>query len=270
MEPFFLSIVILLLTGIVAGLASGMLGFGGAFILVPAQYWVLSNIYGIDDTISIRIAFATSLAVVFPTSVASAIGHSGQKSVLWKAAFFLGVTGFFGGIFGGVIATSVDGAVLKLIFSVLLFSTAGRMVYKSKKPVEREMMKNPFIFMGIGFFIGVLCGLLGLGGGLVMVPVLILFCNFPPKKAVGTSSGFILFSSAGALIPYILFGSKVSFDLPFISIGYISLFLFLILVAVSVPMAHAGTEISKRTDESYVRIIFAALLIITGLQMLIT
>ena len=72
MELMAPQIIALLLTGIAVGFASGLLGVGGCFIMVPVQYWALTSI-GVDPTIAIRIAFGTNLLVVLPTALSG--GH---------------------------------------------------------------------------------------------------------------------------------------------------------------------------------------------------
>ena len=81
MEIGFIQIIALLITGVGVGFASGLLGVGGCFIMVPVQFWALISI-GVDPTIAIRIAFGTNLAVVFPTAISGAIGHNRKKAVL--------------------------------------------------------------------------------------------------------------------------------------------------------------------------------------------
>ena len=81
MEMQLIHILSLLVTGIGVGFASGLLGVGGCFIMVPVQFWVLASM-GIDPTIAIKIAFGTNLAVVLPTALSGAIGHSRRKAVL--------------------------------------------------------------------------------------------------------------------------------------------------------------------------------------------
>ncbi|NLI33635.1 MAG: sulfite exporter TauE/SafE family protein, partial [Deltaproteobacteria bacterium] len=68
MEMQALQVIALLLTGMGVGFASGLLGVGGCFIMVPVQFWALKSI-GVDPTIAIRIAFGTNLLVVLPTAL---------------------------------------------------------------------------------------------------------------------------------------------------------------------------------------------------------
>jgi uncharacterized membrane protein YfcA len=91
---FILPFAVLIIAGLLAGLASGMPGVGGSFITVPALYWVFVNFYEIDGTIAIRAAFATGLAVVVPTALSGVYGHNKNRNVEWNSAVTAGITGF--------------------------------------------------------------------------------------------------------------------------------------------------------------------------------
>jgi|GEM_PF-6313851 len=85
MELQTVQIIALLITGVGVGFASGLLGIGGCFIMVPVQFWVLKTI-GVDPTIAIRKAFGANLLVVLPTTISGALTHNSKGAVLWKAA----------------------------------------------------------------------------------------------------------------------------------------------------------------------------------------
>ena len=75
MSPEFFYIIILVLTGVGVGFTTGLLGVGGGFIIVPILFFLLETM-GVDSTLAIRMAFATSLAVIIPTAISSAYGTS--------------------------------------------------------------------------------------------------------------------------------------------------------------------------------------------------
>src|SRR6056297_3618206 len=99
-------IVCLLLTGAVVGLASGMLGVGGCFIMVPVQFWVLTSM-GVSVDVAIKVAFGTNLLVVLPTAISGAYSHTKKGSVLWKQGIILGITGLVGSVIGATIASNL-------------------------------------------------------------------------------------------------------------------------------------------------------------------
>ncbi len=83
---------VLLAAGLLTGFSSGLLGVGGAFVMVPVQFWMLKWM-GVDPTIAIRVSFGTSLLVILPTAISSAITHNQKGAVHWKAGVILGLTG---------------------------------------------------------------------------------------------------------------------------------------------------------------------------------
>jgi uncharacterized membrane protein YfcA len=266
MEPVLIILGVLLITGCIAGFASGLLGVGGAFIMVPVQYWLLTSTLSLDDTVAIRVAFATSLAVALPTALSAMIGHMRKGSVLWEAAIWMGVAGIAGGMSGGYIATHVEGGILRVLFAVLMALIAVRMALPTSIGTQRAMVNNRIIFAITGFIVGTFTGMLGIGGGVVMVPVCILLLGLSPYLAIGTSSAYIVCATSGALIPYIAFGTAIQ-DFPFPALGYIDLFQWLILIVTTVPMAQLGVSAAYRIPDTYFRYIFTALLLYIALRM---
>ncbi|MDI6725201.1 MAG: TSUP family transporter, partial [Methanobacterium sp.] len=88
MESYIFYILMLIITGAGIGFASGLLGVGGGFIMVPILYGLMTTM-GIDPTIAIRVSLGTSLAVILPTALSGAHGHYRKDAVLLKPAVFL-------------------------------------------------------------------------------------------------------------------------------------------------------------------------------------
>ena len=120
MEMQAAQVIALLITGICVGFASGLLGVGGCFIMVPVQFWALKAI-GVDPTIAIRIAFGTNLLVVLPTALSGAITHHKKKAVLWKAGVSLGIAGAVSALVaGGMLYATLSPKALIAAVRVLL------------------------------------------------------------------------------------------------------------------------------------------------------
>ena len=119
MDPTIFYIIILAITGAGIGFASGLLGIGGGFIMVPVQYWLFISI-GVDPTLAIRMSLGTSLAVILPTAISSAYGHYRRNAVLIKPMILLAATGSIGGILGVTIAANVPGESLKSFLGLQL------------------------------------------------------------------------------------------------------------------------------------------------------
>ncbi|MDH5364341.1 MAG: sulfite exporter TauE/SafE family protein [Dehalococcoidia bacterium] len=261
-------ISILLATGAGAGFASGLLGVGGGFIMVPVMYSVIGAM-GFPD-IAMKVALGTSLLVILPTAMSGAWRHNKKKAVRWKTALVLGLCGLGGGLAGSTLATHLPERALKAGFGGLVLAMAiwmglGMMPELAKQRTEPK--DNPRLLPALGFPIGMVSGLTGLGGGALIVPALVLALDFPMHLAIGTSVTAIILTSLGGIIGYIIHGIGVSGLLPY-SIGYINLPIWLCLAGMSVPLAQLGAKTAHALPAKQLRYIFIALMVYIGLRMI--
>lgn len=261
-------ISILLATGAGAGFASGLLGVGGGFIMVPVMYSVIGAM-GFPD-IAMKVALGTSLLVILPTATSGAWRHNKKKAVRWKTALVLGLCGLGGGLAGSTLATHLPERALKAGFGGLVLAMAiwmglGMMPELAKQRTEPK--DNPRLLPALGFPIGMVSGLTGLGGGALIVPALVLALDFPMHLAIGTSVTAIILTSLGGIIGYIIHGIGVSGLLPY-SIGYINLPIWLCLAGMSVPLAQLGAKTAHALPAKQLRYIFIALMVYIGLRMI--
>ena len=258
--------IILLITGAGIGFASGLLGVGGGFIMVPVLYWLMTSI-GIDPTIAIRVSVGTSLAVILPTAISGAYGHYKRNAVLKKPTVYLATTGIFGSILGGFIATSIPGDVLTKIFGITVVIVALIMIFVRYPEINETPLDNIVYFLIGGLIVGIMSGLLGVGGGFIIVPFLVILLRYDIIKAIGTSSAVIVFTSIGGIISYVYNGLGVS-GLPPFSLGYVNLLQFILLVILSIPMAQIGVKTAHNISKQKLNYAFAIMLIIIGLKMI--
>jgi len=266
MDPFIFSVIVLALTGSIIGFASGLLGLGGGFLMVPVQFWLLSTL-GVDPTTAIRVSFGTSLAVVIPTAFSSAWGHHCRHCVLVRQLAFMAVPAFFGAFLGAIIATHAPGKTLVTLFGVIVLVAAVTMLVTKTPLHAHEISENRLLYVLWGVVFGVVSGLLGIGGGIVMIPVMTLLLRFPMHQAIGTSAAVMLASSVGGVISYIINGLGVP-GLPPYSLGYVNVLQWLILVAVSVPMAQIGVRAAHTLPAERIKQVFVVVMVVVGLDMI--
>jgi len=259
--------ICLFFTGICAGTASGLFGVGGGFLMTPVQYWLYSA-GGMDPTLATRLAFGTSLAVMIPTMASGALAHHSRGAVNWVAAVPMGITAIFGGLAGGTLATHLPGIVLRTIFAAIIVLMAIRMVWHLRECPVCEPRGSAGTHLVLGFVIGIVSGLAGIGGGILLVPILVILLGYPIHRAVGTSAACLIFSSAGAVIAYIINGVGVA-GLPAYSIGYVDTVTFLILAATTIPLARFGVRCAHNCSGRNLQIGFSGLLIVIGVLMLL-
>lgn len=260
-------ISILLATGAGAGFASGLLGVGGGCIMVPVMYSVIGAM-GFPD-IAMKVALGTSLLVILPTAMSGAWRHNKKKAVRWKTALVLGLCGLGGGLAGSTLATYLPERALKagfggLVLAIAIWMGLGMMPKLAKQRAEPK--DNPWLLPALGFPIGMVSGLTGLGGGALIVPALVLALDFPMHMAIGTSVSAIILTSLGGITGYIIHGIGVP-GLPY-SIGYINLPMWLCLAGMSVPLAQLGAKTAHALPAKQLRYIFIALMVYIGLRMI--
>ncbi len=259
-------VFVLMATGILVGSACGLLGVGGAFIMVPVQLWALTSM-GIDATIATRVAFGTGLAVVLPTSLSGCYGHSCRGVVLWKPGIIMGLSGLAGAFIGGTIAAHAPADLLKTIFGVVVLAGGIRMLLVGKLRPGTKPKSGTLHYVLWGFPVGIVSGLSGIGGGVLMVPILVVAMGFSMLQAVGTSSVAIALNSVGGISSYAINGMGVA-GRPEYSIGYIDLPQFILLAGTSVPAAQLGVRFAHFIPGKQLRYIFIALMFYIGLRMI--
>lgn len=256
----------LMLIGVFAGFASGLLGIGGGFLIVPLQYFLLKYI-GVEPDLAILISFGTSLAIIIPTSLSGAYRHTRTMEGIVKPGIRLGLFGIIGGAIGGFTASMLPSRILEIIFGcLLLFITINNIININK---EREEARIPFNLIStgiIGLLVGFSSGLLGVGGGVFIIAILTALMGFSMIEAIGTSSIFISLTAIGGFLSYIVSGWGVS-TFPY-SIGYVSIINFLLIACFSVPFASLGAKYAHRIPQKKLKILFSILVLYMALKML--
>ena len=259
-------IIALILTGIVVGLAGGMLGVGGCFIMIPVQYWVLTSM-GLDSGTAILIAFGTNLAVVLPTAISGAYGHNKKGAVAWNAAITMGIAGFAGALVGGYIATLIPGEYLTFLFGLVILLSSIRMLTAKPPAADAKPVDDVVTFLLWGIPLGLLSGIIGIGGGVLLIPVMVLALHFKMHTAVGTSTALMIFTALGGTIAYIINGWGVA-GLPAYSLGYVNLLQWALLAIPSILMAQVGVRVAHKLPAKQLKLVFIVVMIYMGLKMM--
>lgn len=177
------------------GLLLGALGGGGSILMVPLLVYVMG--------VPTREAVVISLPVVGLTSVAAAVGHWRAGHVQVRAAALFGVLAMLGAFLGGRVALLVgDGVQLPLLAFVMVGAGLSMLMTRSEQtnPERVQVPRGATAAAAIG--IGALTGLVGVGGGFLFVPALVLLAHVPMHAAVGTSLVLIAMNAVAALAAY--------------------------------------------------------------------
>jgi uncharacterized membrane protein YfcA len=171
----------LALLGALTGMLSGLFGIGGGVVLVP----ILVMLLGFPQ----RLAAGTSVAAILPAAVVGGIGYAVQGNVDWIAAVALAVGVIGGAQLGSFLLARVPTAFLRWMFmgflAVIIVSLW--FVVPQRDDAISMTVLNAMLLVVTGFATGVLSGLLGVGGGIVVVPVLMFFFGASDLVAKGTS-----------------------------------------------------------------------------------
>jgi uncharacterized protein len=182
---------------LVIGAALGLLGGGGSILTVPVFVYAA----GLDP----KIAVAASLPVVAITSASAALAHWRLGNVQVRTALIYGAAAAVGSFAGALLATFVSGATQFTLLAVVMLGAALRML-SGDKPNIGVTDEVPHINYGklipIALGVGMLTGVVGVGGGFLIVPTLVILCRMPMRTAVGTSLMVIAMNAASGAAGY--------------------------------------------------------------------
>ncbi|MDA9646124.1 sulfite exporter TauE/SafE family protein [Candidatus Actinomarina] len=167
----------LFIIGSVGGFLSGILGIGGGVVFVPLLTYFTDQDFKINTGIS-------SMAVVF-VATTSSITYISKGQTFSSYILYLILGGILGGYLGSKLTFSLDTKTLQRIFAILLLGVSYRMIFTSEYSSQYE--ESIILYLLIGIFSGILSGLLGIGGGIVRIPLLIFFGGLENLAAQGFS-----------------------------------------------------------------------------------
>jgi len=185
-------IVELILVGVFIGTMSGFFGIGGGMILVPI---LLVIGFDIKDAIGISI-----IQMVFSSVFGSYLNHK-KGSLVVGEGIFVGLGGFVGGYIGGYVTTYISDTILQFLFFGLLLFALFRLLFSknNEDDSQTKTLSKPLLF-GIGLVIGIFAITLGIGGSVILTPLLVGVLHYPIKKAVSAGLFFVAFSSVAGMI----------------------------------------------------------------------
>jgi len=185
-------IIELIVVGIFIGTMSGFFGIGGGMILVPI---LLVIGFDIKDAIGISI-----VQMVFSSVFGSYLNHK-RGSLVVGEGIFVGFGGFIGGFIGGYVTVYISSAILQFLFFALLLFALFRLFFSKNHEdnAQTKTLSKTLLFM-IGFIIGIFSITLGIGGSVILTPLLVGLLHYPIKKAVSAGLFFVVFSSVAGMI----------------------------------------------------------------------
>ena len=238
-----LNAVLLITVGLLAGLLGGLIGTGGCSVMLPVMHFWLGY--------PAPIAIGTTLFAVIFTALSGGYGHLVRRNLDLRTTLWIGGAGILGVILGSWLFTKLIAhvALLSLILGVVFLWPAVRMIWEGitlgkKTQKEGNIIPGPRWGWAIfGFFIGVLTGVVGLGGGYLMVPGLIYLFGAPVYITMGTS--------LATMIPLAIVGGGIK-----LSQGFVALGAGLLLAGSTIIGAQIGAAIIKKFKPTTLKLIF--------------
>lgn len=241
------------------GLSLGLLGSGGSILTVP----VLVYLVGEPE----KIAIAESLAVVGGISLVGALPYALRRQVDWTSVVWFGIPGVVGTFLGAALSVYLSGAVQLLLFAAVMLLAAVMMFRSSPIAGEQggEQVAGPRSPLKVGLeglVVGVVTGLVGVGGGFLIIPALVLLGGLPMGLAVGTSLLIIAAKSFVGFFKYlgVLGEQGLSVDWS----------LILIFTAIGIVGSFLGARLGQRIAGERLKKGFAVFLVLMGAYVLAT
>jgi hypothetical protein len=263
MEP--LAALAFLATGALAGLAAGLLGIGGGAVIVPALLVVLPA-FGAGGPWTPHQAVATSLATVVAAGSASALSHHRRGAVRWGLVRRLAPGIVIGAGCGALVAGWLPALWLKRLFAVFLLVSGVRMLLAAGAPAAANALPAGRQLAAAGGAIGALSAVLGIGGGVMLVPYLARH-GVLLRQAVATSSACGVPLALVGSLGFVLSGWGRE-GLPAHSLGFVLWPAALAVAAAAIPMAAVGARLAHRLPTATLKRVFSMLLLIVGLRLL--
>ena len=241
--------LILMGFGVGAGLLSGLFGLGGGIIIVPGLMFALK----MDQ----RLAHGTSLGGVFLISCASFVTYWSHDEVDWHVVLWLAIGSVCGSLIGARLLATLSKRTLTISFIAVLVIAGVRMFFNidsSGTMVINAPTAAWLVFIGV--IVGAIAGMLGIGGGLMTVPILVVLFHVSPALAKGTSLAVV--------IPTAFSGTLQNFrnkNADLAAAGIVSV--------TGIFSAIGGSWLATRMDDVISNFLFAVLLIVIAGRMLL-
>ena len=235
--------------GLGIGLALGLLGGGGSLLTVPALVYLVGQ--------TPQVAVTTSLAIVGANSMVGAMFHSSHQKLDWKAALVFGSAGMLISYLSAKISRQIPPELLLVIFALLMIGIGLMLLFRRVQEEGAAYLAKPLwlVFLS-GAGVGLLTGILGVGGGFLVLPALVMLVGLPVQIAVGTSLIIIAMNSIAGFLGHLTNSSlDWMITLVFTSTGLVGTFI--------------GMRLSRLLCSSRLQRVFAVFVIVLAIFLLV-
>lgn len=237
-----------LVLGFGIGLSLGLMGGGGSLLTVPALVYLVGQ--------TPQAAVTTSLAIVGANSLMGASFHRAQGTLNWKVALSFGGAGMIVSYLAAGLSTMMPEPMLLIAFAIVMLLVGSLMLARADRGSSEFFLARPLpVIIASGAGVGMMTGILGVGGGFLVVPALVMLVGLPMQMAVGTSLIIIAMNSLAGFLGHAGDGSfNITLTVIFTIAGLIGTF--------------AGARLSKRLPAEKLQKVFALFVIALALFLL--
>lgn len=261
--------------GLLIGLTLGLTGSGGSILTVP----VLVYLVGHPD----KVAIAESMLIVGAIALVTVIPYARSGETDWGRVLYFGIPGVLGAFLGKLAGDHIDGSILLMIFGGIVLASATLMLLGKGRPVEANKgkascdaaqpdagpnLQTLLSVMGQGIAVGFVTGLVGVGGGFLIVPALVLLGKLPMRRAVGTSLAIIALNAASGFFFQIPRLQQTLRD-PHMELSLSALAsTIMVFILIGIGGSFVGRRLSTKINQNRLRKGFACFLLVMGVLIL--
>jgi uncharacterized protein len=217
----FLQLLILISIGLAAGTLGSLVGLGGGIVIVP-MLLNIDHILSAFSTVPIQVAVGTSLITIVFSSLSSALAYHKQKRIDIKSGLLFLIGSVPGSFIGSYVNSLFNTEQFTIVFGLFLivisiFLFISSKITKKQKEVHKGVIQTYTndegeaytysyrlpLAIGLSVIVGFISGLFGIGGGVMLVPMMAFLFGFPPQVAVATSMFIVTFTTLGSSVSYI-------------------------------------------------------------------
>lgn len=261
----FFNAAIYTMIGAIAGIMAGILGIGGGVVVVPGLLFIFQRTQLIPEAMAMHVAAACSLAVMIFTSQSSLRAHLKMGSVLWSIYKKLAFGVLFGAIVGALVSTVIPTSWLKTLFAIFLLLVAFKML-TDLHVTHTERFPSNWLNRLVSFAIGFKSGLLGVGGGVLVVPYL-TYCGVAIRQIAAVSNLCTLTVAVVGTTMFMVLGRAEMANIPY-STGYVYWPAVLGVAIPSTLFAPLGAKLNYIVPVKQLKYIFIVIVVLTAITLL--
>jgi len=246
--------LLLALPGALAiGLSLGLLGSGGSILTVPVLVYLL----GQDE----KVAIAGSLFIVGSIALAGGLQFLRGGFIQWRSVAIFGVPGMLGTFLGAVLAAYLSGAMQLALFAMVMLTASWFMLRPMDLEHSDRRERAAWKIAADGLVVGVITGLVGVGGGFLIVPALVLLGGLSMHRAVATSLIIIALKSFSGFYKYMDVLEQQSLQLDWTTL--------LVVTVIGILGSVVGSRLARRLQQDKLKRWFGYFLIVMGIYILL-